>query len=95
MEDELVMLAFVVIGLAVLAAATVGIGLPSSQRLTVILPLVAGAGAGVTSLALANLVISENAADTAHAAGFLLSSIVGATVVGLTLRLLARRVRED
>ena len=94
MEDELMTSAFVVIGLTVVATAIVGIGLPSSQRLTVILPLVAGAGAGVASFAIAILVIPDTAEDTPYAAGFLVSSVVGAIVVGLTLRRLVGRARD-
>jgi hypothetical protein len=95
MADELMMLSFVVIGLTVLATAVVGTGLPATQRLTVLLPLVAGAGAGLASLAVAYVVIPEQAADTSYATGFLVSSVVGATVVGLTLRRLVNRVREN
>ncbi len=94
MEDELMTSAFVVIGLTVVATAIVGIGLPSAQRLTVILPLVAGAGAGVASFAIAILVIPDTAEDTPYAAGFLVSSIVGAIVVGLTLRRLVGHARD-
>lgn len=94
MEDELMMVAFVVIGLTVVATAIVGVGLPSEQRLAVILPLIAGAGAGVASLAIAFFVISDTADDEAYAVGFLASAIVGAAVSGLTLRRLVGRVRE-
>jgi hypothetical protein len=92
MEDELMMSAFVVIGLTAVATAVVGVGLPAAQRLTVLLPLVAGAGAGVASFAAALIVIPETASDTPYAAGFLVSSVVGAIVVALTLRRLMRRV---
>jgi hypothetical protein len=95
MEDELMMAALVVIGLAALGTSVVGIGLPSSQRLSVLLPLIGGAGAGVSSLAIAIVVIPDTAADATYAAGFLVSSLVGATVVGLTLRRLVGRVRES
>ena len=88
------MLSFVVIGLTVLATAVVGTGLPASQRLTVLLPLVAGAGAGLASLAIAFVLIPDEAADTSYATGFLVSSVVGAAVVGLTLRRLVTRVRD-
>jgi hypothetical protein len=93
MEEDLVMSAFVVIGVTVLATAIVGIGLPSSQRLAVVLPLVAGAGAGLSSLALAIAFIPDTSSDTTHAAGFLVSALVGAAVVGLTLRRLLARMR--
>src|SRR3712207_1260879 len=94
MADELMMLSFVVIGLTVLATAVVGTGFPASQRLTVLLPLVAGSGAGLASLAIAFVVIPDEAADTSYASGFLVSAIVGAAVVGLTLRRLVARGRE-
>jgi len=93
MEDELMMSAFVVIGLAAVATAIVGVGLPPDQRLAVLLPLVAGAGAGVASFAIALIVIPDTASDTPYAAGFLVSSVIGAAVVGLTLRRLVDRVR--
>jgi len=94
MEDELMMSAFVLIGLAVVAAAIVGVGLPPDQRLAVLLPLIGGAGAGVSSFAMAILVIPDTASDTPYAAGFLVSSVIGATVVGLTLRRLVGRMRD-
>jgi len=95
MEDELMMTSFVVIGLTVMATAIVGIGLPPSQRLTVILPLVGGAGAGVSSLAIAFVVIPDTARDTPYAVGFLVSSVVGAIVVALTLRRLVTQRQRD
>lgn len=85
------MTAFVVIGVTVVATMVVGIGLPSAQRLAVLLPLIAGAGAGVAAFATAILVIPETASDTPYAAGFLASSVIGAGVVGLTLRRLVAR----
>lgn len=94
MEDDLMMSAFVVIGLTVAATAIVGVGLPSAQRLAVLLPLIGGAGAGISSLAIAIIVIPDTAADSTYAAGFLISSLVGATVVGLTLRRLVGRAHE-
>lgn len=94
MEDELMMSAFVVIGLTVVATAVVGVGLPATQRLAVVLPLIAGAGAGVASLAIAFIVIPDSASPTTFAAGFLISSVLGAAVVGLTLRRLVERVRR-
>ena len=94
MEDELMMSAFVLIGLAVVAAAIVGVGLPPDQRLAVLLPLIGGAGAGVSSFAMAILVIPDTASDTPYAAGFLVSSVIGATVVWLTLRRLVGRMRD-
>lgn len=93
MEDELMMSAFVVVGLTAVATAIVGVGLPPDQRLAVLLPLIGGAGAGVSSFAI--LVIPDTASDTPYAAGFLISSVVGATVVGLTLRRLVRGVRSQ
>ena len=78
----------------VVATAIVGVGLPSDQRLAVLLPLVADAGAGVSSFAIAILVIPHTASDTPYAVGFLVSSVVGATVVGLTPRRLVGRVRD-
>ena len=92
MEDEFMMSAFVVIGLTVVATAIVGVGLPSDQRLAVLLPLIAGAGAGISAFAIAILVIPDTASDTPYAAGFLVSAVIGATVVGLTLRRLVRGV---
>jgi hypothetical protein len=95
MEDELMMSALVVIGLTVVATAAVGVGLPSAHRLAVILPLIGGAGAGIASFAIAIIVVPDNAAGTTYAAGFLVSSVVGATAVGLTLHRLVRHVRDD
>lgn len=94
MEDDLMMSAFVVIGLTVAATAIVGVGLPSAQRLAVLLPLIGGAGAGISSLAIAIIVIPDTAGDPTYAAGFLISSLVGATVVGFTLRRLIGRAHE-
>ena len=61
MEDEFMMSAFVVIGLTIVATAIVGVGLPSDHRLAVLLPLIGGAGAGVSSFAIAILVIPDTA----------------------------------
>lgn len=89
------MSAFVVIGLTVVATAIVGVGLPSAQRLAVLLPLIGGAGAGIASFAAAIIAIPETASDTPYAAGFLVSSLIGAGVVGLTLRRLVLRTEAD
>lgn len=86
------MTSFVVIGLTVVVTAVVGVGLPSAQRLAVLLPLIGGAGAGIASFATAIIVIPETASDTPYAAGLLVSSVIGAVVVGMTLRRLTRRV---
>jgi hypothetical protein len=94
MEEALSMLSLIVIGVSTLATAVVALQLPASQRLTVVLALVAGAGAGLASLGIVMVVLPDTADDTTFAWGFLASSIVGAVAVGLMLARMVRSERE-
>ena len=94
MEETLSMLALVVIGVSGLVTAVVGLRLPAPQRLSALLALVAGAGAGLASLAISMIAIPDTADDTAFAWGFLGSSILGALVVGVMLVRIVGSERE-
>ena len=94
MEEILSMSALVVIGVSGLVTAVVGLQLPTPQRLSALLALVAGAGAGLAALAVSMIAIPDTADDTAFAWGFLGSSILGALVVGLMLVRIVGSERE-
>jgi hypothetical protein len=94
MEETLSMLSLIVIGVSTLATAVVALQLPASQRLTVVLALVAGAGAGLASLGIVMVALPDTAEDTTFAWGFLASSVVGAIAVGLMLARMVRSERE-
>jgi hypothetical protein len=87
------MAALVVIGATAVWTAVAGIDLPAGERLTVLLPLVAGAGAGLAALAIVMVATPDDASDAAYAGGFLGASVVGSVVVALVLRRLLARSR--
>ena len=91
MEELVWMSAFVVIGATAVWTAASGIDLPAGERLTALLPLVAGAGAGLAGLAVAMIAIPDDASDVTYAAGFLAASIVGSGVTAIVLRRLLSR----
>jgi hypothetical protein len=91
MSELLGMAGLVVIGATAVWTASTGIDLPAGERLTVLLPLVAGAGAGLSALGVAMVAIPDDASDTAYAASFLGASIVGSIVVAVILRRLLAR----
>ena len=94
MSELLMMSALIVIGATAVWTAGAGVNLPGGERLTVLLPLVAGAGAGLAALAIAMVVIPDDATDTAYAGGFLAASIVGSVVVAILLRRLLARASD-
>jgi hypothetical protein len=73
------------IGLALALAAGVGMFLPRGERWSVLLPLIAGAGVGIASLALGTPDMSESSNSQAFERVFLWSSIAGFITVCLGL----------
>lgn len=81
-------ISFTLIGLAILAAGTVGILLPEGERTSALLPLVAGTGFGIVTLALGSGSLDEpEAAEQV----FLFGSVLGFAVSIAALAVLWRR----
>jgi len=76
------------IGLAMLAAGVVGVLMPQGERLAAVLPLIAGAGVGILTLAL----VANDLQDPADGEGmFLLGSVLGFMTATSMLAVLWRR----
>lgn len=88
-------LAFVLIGLGALAAGATGLALPPDQRLAAGLPLLAGAGAGVTILGIGWALLPPAAPPGTVARLFLLASIIGLATVAVGLVSLWRRATRE
>jgi hypothetical protein len=69
------------IGLALAISAGVGVYLPRGERWAILLPLIAGAGVGIASLALASPDANEANGSDAYERVFLWCSIAGFIVV--------------
>jgi hypothetical protein len=85
--------AIALIGLALAIGAGVGVFLPRGDRWAVLLPLIAGAGVGIASLALASPDTNEVHRSDAYERVFLWSSIAGFIVVCCGLLALWFRAR--
>jgi nitrate reductase gamma subunit len=84
--------ALALIGIAVLAAGAVGVLMPEGERLAAVLPLVAGAGVGILTLALGASDLQDPADGDAV---FLLGSVLGfATAIGMLVVLWRRTAHE-
>ncbi|MGZ5291456.1 MAG: hypothetical protein ACXWEH_03910 [Actinomycetota bacterium] len=85
--DTQITISFVLIGLAAIAAGSVGILLPPGERLAAALPRVVGTGIGLVTLAVgANGARSNDDLETV----FLLGSALGFASTALTLAVLWR-----
>lgn len=82
------------IGLALVIAAGVGIALPRGERWAVLLPLIAGAGLGIASLALATPDPNEVQSSQVYERVFLWSSVAGFLTVCGGLGALWFRARQ-
>jgi hypothetical protein len=86
-------LGFVLVGLAPVIVAWVAIVMPRGERLASLLALVAGAGAGVVTLAIEARFVSGPTPNSD--ALFLLASTIGFLVTIVTLALLLRVMRRE
>jgi hypothetical protein len=83
---------FALIGIAVVAAGVVGVLMPEGERLAAVLPLVAGAGVGILTLALGASDLQDPADGEAV---FLQGSVLGfVTAIGM-LAVLWRRTAHE
>jgi NhaP-type Na+/H+ or K+/H+ antiporter len=73
------------IGLALALAGGVGVFLPRGERWAILLPLIAGAGVGIASLALGTPDMNDSTSSQAFERVFLWSSIAGFITVCLGL----------
>lgn len=93
MEQTFVSWAMVLIGSAAVIAGVAGYVLPEGQRLSVALPLLIGAGVGVTAMFVQALVGGFDAPEMA-ARTFLVSSALGFLAVLAGLGVLFARTRS-
>jgi hypothetical protein len=89
-EETSVSWAMVLIGSAAIASGVVGLVLPRGERLSVALPLLIGAGVGVSALFLQELAGGFDDPERA-ATTFLLASVLGLVAVVAGLVVLVRR----
>ena len=88
--DAKMTIAFVLIGLAGVAAGLFGLRLPPGDRIAAGLALVVGAGVGLMALAIGNNIASNDDSDTAETV-FLVASALGFLATMGSLYLLWRR----
>jgi hypothetical protein len=93
MIDTKMTVAFVLIGLAGVAAGLFGLRLPPGDRIAAGLALVVGAGVGVVALAIGTNVASSDSPDTAETV-FLVASALGFLATMGALYLLWRRTEN-
>ena len=93
MIDTKMTVAFVLIGLAGVAAGLFGLRLPPGDRIAAGLALVVGAGVGVVALAIGSNVASSDGPDTAETV-FLVASVLGFLATIVSLYLLWRRTEH-
>jgi hypothetical protein len=86
-------LALVLIGLAPIIVAWAAIAMPRGERLASLLALVAGAGAGVVTLAIELRFVSGATPNQDEL--FLLASAIGFAVTMVTLAMLVRVMRRE
>jgi hypothetical protein len=91
--DAKMTLAFVLIGLAGVAAGLFGMRLPAGDRIAAGLALVVGAGVGVVALAVGTNVASSDSPDTAETV-FLIASAFGFLATMGALYILWRRTER-
>jgi hypothetical protein len=89
-EETSVSWAMVLIGSAAIASGVVGLVLPRGERLSVALPLLIGAGVGVSALFLQELAGGFDDPEAA-ATTFLIASVLGLVAVVTGLVVLVRR----
>jgi len=93
MLDTKMTVAFVLIGLAGVAAGLFGLRLPPGDRIAAGLALVVGAGVGVVALAVGSNIASSDDPDTAETV-FLVASALGFIATMVSLYLLWRRTEK-
>ena len=93
MIDAKLTVAFVLIGLAGVAAGLFGLRLPPGDRIAAGLALVVGAGGGVVALAIATNIASSDEPSTAETV-FLVASALGFIATMGSLYLLWRRTEH-
>lgn len=94
MEQTLMSWAMVLIGSAAVVAGIVGYLLPRGERLSVVLPLLIGAGVGVVAVFLLALLGGLDEPERA-ARSFLTASVMGFAAVMAGLAVLVRRARAS
>jgi hypothetical protein len=93
MIDTKMTVAFVLIGLAAVAAGLFGLRLPPGDRIAAGLSLVVGAGVGVVALAIGTNIASSDSVDTAETV-FLVAAALGFLATMGSLYLLWRRTER-
>jgi Co/Zn/Cd efflux system component len=86
-------LGLVLIGLAPVIVAWAAVAIPRGERLATLLALVAGAGAGVVTLAIEFRFVSDPTPNQDEL--FLLASAIGFIVTMVTLVMLVRVMRRE